>query len=51
MMWITRKEAVKDNNFIIYNTQFYTALETQGVEHVLNWSDRRSTVIFSKNQF
>jgi hypothetical protein len=47
MMWITRKEPAEDNNFIIYNKQFHTALETQGVEHVLHWSDRRDTDTFS----
>jgi Ulp1 family protease len=31
MMWITRKEPAEDNNFIIYNTQFNTALETLGI--------------------
>ncbi len=47
-MRITRKEPAEENNIIIYNTQFYTALVMQGVEHVLNWSDRRDTDIFSK---
>ncbi len=48
-MWITRKEpSAEKNNFIILNTQFYTALVTHGVEHVLNWSDRKNTDIFSK---
>jgi hypothetical protein len=50
-MLITRKEPAEDKNFRIYNLQFSTAWEIQGVEHVLNWSDRRSTDIFSKKQF
>lgn len=43
MMWITRKEPEEENN-----TQFYTVLVDYGVEHVLNWSDRRDTDVFSK---
>jgi hypothetical protein len=36
-MWVTKKEPAEENNFIIYNTQFYTALATYGVENVLIW--------------
>jgi hypothetical protein len=48
MMWITRKEPAEDNNFIIYNTQFYTTMVTNGIEHVMNWSYRKDTDVFSK---
>jgi Ulp1 family protease len=48
MMWITRKEPAEENNFIIYNTQFYTVMVTHGIEHVMNWSDRKDTDVFSK---
>ena len=48
MMWITRKEPAEDNNFIICNTQFYTTMVTNGIEHAMNWSYRKDTDVFSK---
>jgi hypothetical protein len=38
MQWITRKEPMEENWIHIFNTQFFTALNDFGVDHVLQWT-------------
>jgi hypothetical protein len=48
MLWITRKEPTEENWIHIFNTQFYTALDDFGVEHVLNWTAKKKLDVFTK---
>ena len=42
MLWITRKEPSEENWIHIFNTQFYTSMVDNGVDHVLKWTEKKN---------